>query len=278
MLKQRVLTALLLIPLVIGLIFYTSDRVFQGVLGLVLLLGAWEWAGISGLRAPAARVVYSLLLGAVLVALAWVLAQNDYQVMPGYLLGVLTFWLLATLWILMFAGARGAISRWRRIRYLLSGLLVLSGPFLALAVLHARPGNGPWHVFFVLILIWVADSGAYFAGRAWGRRKLAPHVSPGKSWEGVVGGLVGVLLAGALGGYLFGLAPGALPLFIGISVATAAISVLGDLFESLVKRESGIKDSGHILPGHGGIMDRIDSLTAAAPVYLFLLWITGLPV
>lgn len=277
MLKQRVLTALLLIPLVIGLIFYTSDRAFLITLAVVFTLGGWEWAGISGLVARPARLVYSLLILAVLAALAWALVQNAYQVMPGYLLGVLTFWLLATLWILMFRGAQAPITPWRRIRYLVSGLLVLSGPFLALAVLHARPDDGPWHVLFVLILIWVADSGAYFAGRAWGRRKLAPQVSPGKSWEGVLGGMTGVLLAGVIGGYLLGIQPGALPLFVGISVATACFSILGDLFESLVKRESGVKDSGHVLPGHGGIMDRIDSLTSAAPVYLFLLWITGIP-
>ncbi len=153
-----------------------------------------------------------------------------------------------------------------RIGNLVLGGLLLAGAWVAVVGLH-RASEGPALVLFLFVLIWLADSGAYFAGRAFGRHKLSPAVSPGKTWEGAAGGLAGALLAAlvlVLGGFA-----GALPLaaFVALSLLVALVSIGGDLWESRLKREAGVKDSGSLLPGHGGMLDRIDSLIAAAPVY-----------
>ncbi|MCB1760121.1 MAG: phosphatidate cytidylyltransferase, partial [Gammaproteobacteria bacterium] len=139
--------------------------------------------------------------------------------------------------------------------------------WISLLILHARYQDGPYLLLFLMILIWVADSCAYFAGRRWGRVKLAPLISPGKTREGVYGAMVGAAICGVL---LHQLRPqtGPLYLLVVLSVLVALISVIGDLFESVMKRQAGLKDSGALLPGHGGMLDRIDSLTAAAPLFL----------
>jgi phosphatidate cytidylyltransferase len=149
----------------------------------------------------------------------------------------------------------------------LVGLAVLVPPWLALVAVHGSGSLGPWLMLFLLVLIWTADSGAYFAGRRFGRRKLAVHVSPGKSIEGVLGALLlGGLFALACG-HALGYAGAALAAFVLLGIATVLVSVLGDLFESLIKRYRAVKDSGGLLPGHGGVLDRVDSLTAAAPFF-----------
>jgi len=146
-------------------------------------------------------------------------------------------------------------------------VMVLFPPWFSLLAIHRLPEDGPLLVLFIMVLIWVADTGAYFSGRRFGRVKLAPHISPGKTREGVYGALLGAVLCGLL---LYQLRPqtGALALLILFCLLLALVSVVGDLFESLLKRQAGLKDSGQLLPGHGGMLDRIDSLTAAAPVYL----------
>jgi phosphatidate cytidylyltransferase len=181
------------------------------------------------------------------------------------LLVALAFWIYAVQRLLRFAGDAGL--RDGRSASALSGLLVLVPTGVALVALHRSGEAGPGLVLLLLVLVWAADSGAYFAGKRWGRRKLAPTVSPGKTVEGVCGGLTLAMVAAISGWYV--LQPGTLALgpAIAISLATVVFSIVGDLYESMLKRQHSVKDSGTLLPGHGGMLDRIDSLTAASPVF-----------
>ena len=178
----------------------------------------------------------------------------DERVARGTFAAASLFWILvAPIWL-----ARGVSAR-QRVALATSGLLVLVPAALALVLL--RPGQ----VLQVLVLVWIADTAAYFVGRRWGRRKLAPSISPGKTWEGAWGGIAGAALYAMIGGtFLTGIA--SLPAYLAIAVVLAAISIVGDLFESAAKRQAEVKDSGTLLPGHGGVLDRIDSATAVLPV------------
>ncbi len=178
----------------------------------------------------------------------------------------LAWWVVASglVWYYQLHGGLGPGPKWLRG---LVGWLILVPPWVSLVSLHGRTGNGAYLVLTLLVLIWSADIAAFFAGRRWGRRRLASHVSPGKSWEGVIGGLLAVAAVAVVSGVLLELADAQLLLFLVLCLATALISILGDLTESAFKRQVGLKDSGRLLPGHGGVLDRIDSLTAAAPLF-----------
>jgi phosphatidate cytidylyltransferase len=274
-LRQRLLTALILIPLVVAGVLGLATGPLAGVFAAIILLAGWEWAALAGLSATPLRVAYLALLGLLLLAVAPLAIPASAAL---WLLGpVLGGWLLAAAWVLTYqrtAGTRPSAPGPWALR--LIGVAVLVPPWLALVALHGSGAHGPWLVLFLLVLIWTADSGAYFAGRRWGRRKLATQVSPGKSLEGVAGALLlGGLFALAAGAGL-GYAGPALAGFVLLGLVTVAVSVLGDLFESLVKRYGAVKDSGGLLPGHGGVLDRIDSLTAAAPLFAVgLAWLGG---
>jgi phosphatidate cytidylyltransferase len=177
------------------------------------------------------------------------------------------FWCLVITWLRRYAvnTLPFPVRTWA-----LAGLLTLIPAWVALMNLHSTPDYGPRYALFLLLLIWIADSGAYFVGRRWGRTKLAPRISPGKTWEGVVGALTVTLAVAGAGAVSLGVRRwGA---FILICVITVSFSVVGDLPESMLKRQYHTKDSGHLLPGHGGILDRVDSLTAAAPIFLLGLY------
>ncbi len=270
-LQSRVLTASFLAPIVILAVLALPPRGFALTLGMILLGGAWEWSALGGLTTPAARLGYVALMVAALIML-WFLPKAG--VAPLLLLVSLWWWLVAV-WLFRLRqiepGAGPAPGR------LLAGLLVLTGPWLAMTQLHGASSRGPALVLFLLILIWTADIAAYFAGRRWGSTKLAPVLSPGKTWAGVLGAGAGAALLGLALGYWLDFAPLATLGALLLCLATAFISVVGDLFESLLKRRQGVKDSGHLLPGHGGLLDRIDSLTAAAPFFVLgLIWL-GVP-
>jgi len=213
-----------------------------------------------------ARIAYAAAVGALLVAawLGWpaVLAEAG-RVQP--LLGAAcTGWAIALLWIMGYPASAGLWGA-RGTRAVM-GLVVLVPAWAALAWLRFLPG-GQWLILFMFALVASADIGAYFSGRRFGRRKLAAAVSPGKTVEGLVGGVIAASVLALVVGYSIsvqGMAPGE---WIGLGVATVLASVVGDLFESMVKRERGIKDSSSLLPGHGGLMDRLDSVSAAAPVF-----------
>lgn len=263
MLWQRVLTALLLVPLVVGGILFLDSAWFAGVLGAVILLGGYEMARLANLDQAAGLASYALALSVAM----WLLWQHLPAAVLYPVQTIMTaWWVLATL---LLVTRRRALLRvaGRRPAILLLGALVLLMAWLSLARLHASGPHGPHLVLFVFVLIWVADSGAYFAGRAFGQRKLSPFVSPGKTWAGVGGALLGAAASGLLL-YSTSFVPvPSLTALVALCLLVTAVSIGGDLWESRLKREAGVKDSGAILPGHGGMLDRIDSLLAAAPVF-----------
>lgn len=273
MLKQRLLTALFLIPLFIGIVFVLPSYLVASLFAIVVLQATWEWGRLINLPMRAERL---LLVSGVLNVLWFGYLLSASSIAVNLLLGVaVLWWCLAAWWIRQFE-AEHDIPYGRYLgRDVWAGMLTLVPAWLALVVLHANPALGPRYVVFLLVLIWVADSGAYFIGRRFGRHKLARLVSPGKTWEGAAGALLVSLLVAWIGVAALDVDDGVRLQFVVICIVTAMFSIVGDLFESLVKRRAGVKDSGTLLPGHGGVLDRIDSLTAAAPVFLFGLILTG---
>ncbi|MFZ7143210.1 phosphatidate cytidylyltransferase [Avibacterium avium] len=281
MLKQRVISAIILIAIVCAALFLFSPFYFALALGAVASLGIWEWTQFAQVKNKFWRIVVAGLAGAVLFL--WILSEANYlnagRVFEHYaepiLLSAVIWWIVALGLVVSYPNSA---KLWAKSVLLQAVFAIVTLVPFIVGVLRLRldgyvanPYHGLMLLFYVFILVWAADSGAYFAGRKFGKHKLAPKVSPGKTWQGVFGGLI---TAGVLAGIFMQVAPQDLfnvptvP-FIALSVATVAISVLGDLTESMFKRESGIKDSSNLIPGHGGILDRIDSLTAAVPFFAY---------
>lgn len=275
-LKTRIITALILAPIAIGGIFFLPPLGFALFTGAIITIGAWEWANMSGMTSQLARVVYAAVTAAVMYGLLNVSA-------------VAVLWLAVIWWFICFLMVRSypaGSERWGGLPVrAVMGLLVLVPAWVGLN--HLRTGsfqfgdvaNNLLVILFVFCVVWVADIGAYFAGRAFGKAKLAPRVSPGKSWAGVWGGLVAVAVFAIIVSQLASAPMDQTLMLVIASLATGLVSVLGDLLESMLKRFRGIKDSSQLLPGHGGIMDRIDSLTAAIPVFALIItqlgWLTA---
>ncbi len=263
-LRQRAVTALILAPLGIAAVIYLPSAGFALLLGLVCALGLREWSRLSGLASPLIGVIY-LALNALLMLWLW---RQGFALLRDVSTVGAVFWCLAPLWLMYYGfAARPALAT--SIFKHLIGVLVIVPAWCAGALLHADPDRGALWVLFVVVLIWCADVFAYFSGRRFGGRKLAPRISPGKTWAGVYGGLLGAALYASICGWLFGIRGQLLLAFVALSMVTVAISIAGDLFESLMKRHSGMKDSGQLFPGHGGALDRFDSLFAALPVFVF---------
>jgi len=266
-LRARLITSAWLIPTVVGAVLLLPTAAFAVFVGLILLFAAWEWGALAGLQGGVARAVGVASL-AVLLSLLWF--QHTH---PAWVL------LPAVAWWLGFAAALPRLHphpaatgvEW----LLLSlGLLVLTGPWVATVYLHGSFAQGPLLVLGLTALISLADTAAYFVGGRFGRRKLAPRLSPGKTWVGLFAALTAAGLALLIAGLVLGLSAGATVALTLLGVVTVALSVVGDLFESWLKRRRGRKDSGTLLPGHGGVLDRIDSMTAAAPVFVLgLIWL-----
>ena len=254
------ITALIAAPLVVAALFALPALPFAVAFALLTALGAHEWARLAGIERIAAQAVY-LALFLVLVVGLWVVPAAREPA----LIVCCALWVLAALVVVGYPRS----AQWLpQPVLLLLGLTMLAGAWLALITIREARG-GPWLVIWLFVLVWGADVGAYFAGRRFGRRKLAVAVSPGKTWEGALGGVALAWLACAL---LLRLPPLAaldwrLSTASGAIVALCAISIVGDLFESVLKRIRGVKDSGRLLPGHGGVLDRIDSLLAALPFF-----------
>jgi phosphatidate cytidylyltransferase len=258
-LKERIVTALVLVAVLLGVMLGLPPQATVWLLTVLVLLGAWEWAGFirapsSGKTAVPVRVGFVLVIG-LLLLVGWCCVLETAWMRPIMMVAV-AWWFIAFLWILV------APERVHPATAALAGILALVPCWLALVYFatHTTPHAG-W-VLFTLALVWAADTGAYFAGRFFGKVPLAPRVSPKKTWEGVIGGLLVSGAVAAVGGSWLGVS--GFP-FISLCVAVAAISVVGDLTESMLKRAAGLKDSGSLFPGHGGVLDRIDSVTAAAP-------------
>jgi phosphatidate cytidylyltransferase len=262
MLRQRVITALVLGPLVILVVLAVPHTITAAILSLLVVAGAWEWSAFPGFAQSTTRLAYVAFIAVCLVATWYAGIDNGRSDLMLY--GALAWWVLALLWIAF------APSNVTRATAMIAGLFVLVPAWLALVRLHAE---GPQLLLFLLLLVVAADIGAYFAGRAFGKHKLAPKVSPGKTWEGVAGGLVAALIMAAVGVWWFDMST--VPFMI-LCLVVAIASVIGDLTESLFKRHAGLKDSGSLLPGHGGVLDRVDSVTAAAPVFIIGLERLGL--
>ncbi|MDR3159040.1 MAG: phosphatidate cytidylyltransferase [Zoogloeaceae bacterium] len=263
MLKQRILTAAALLLGLLAAIFYLPPPYWAGLMALVAAVAAWEWGGLAGLKMPG-RLVFGglqLLLCGLLMHTG--VPLDDFGsggVMPLLLCAAALFWcLIVPSWL------------WRRWRLNQSawgrGLLLFLGIGLILATWVAFVGLRALHpglLLWTLGIAWVSDISAYFAGRGFGGRKLAPEISPGKTWAGVYGALAGVLLYGLLSLVMYDAPWGYAILLLPLLLLTI-LGILGDLFESLLKRQAGIKDSGNLLPGHGGVLDRVDSLLAVLP-------------
>lgn len=273
MLKQRVITACILALLLISAIVLLPPAGFHLCMGLVLCLAAWEWSRLAGVQALAWRLLYVL----VFVPMLYFSADIGGPLRERILLASVLWWLLALGWVLCYPRYR---TGWYRPAVLLpAGLPLLLPGWLSLLYLRELSDYISYILLF-LCLVAAADIGAYFGGRRFGRHKLAPAVSPNKTWEGVVGGQLAaclVLWLFLIGATLQGLALNAnqvIEATLG-TILLAACSVVGDLYESMVKRAGNLKDSGSVLPGHGGILDRIDSMTAALPVFVLVMLNSG---
>ncbi len=262
MLKQRIITAVFLVALFIGVLFYLPAVYVPIALAVIVALAAWEWGGLMRLD-QVARWLYA----SILLLFCWQILIGAPDLADAIFGISALFWLLvAPLWFRF----KWALSGNDAFGYVLGALVILP-MWLAMIVLFRV---GPMLLLAVMAIVWVADISAYFAGRRFGRHKLAPSISPGKTWEGVAGAAAGVML---YGGVLLNFSPlgdhwsvGPLAT-IGVLVVLTAVSVAGDLFESLLKRQAGIKDSSQLLPGHGGVLDRVDSLTSTLPLAALLL-------
>ena len=265
MLKSRVITALIIAPSAIAAIFMLPLAWFALVFGVVGGLGAYEFGGLVGLQRTAHRVAF-VAVYTLLALLSWWFKE---LMSLGLWLGAL-IWVLAVLSVITYPGnARIVEHRWLMG---VAGLVICWAAWSALVVIRSAPDGSLW-VLWLFLLVWGADVGAYFVGKRFGRTKLAPLVSPGKTWEGIWGGLIIASIACAMvllfmGRFNFG--------WVLIMLVLIAVSVFGDLFESVVKRVRGVKDSGNLLPGHGGVLDRIDSVIAVLPFFALILIYSGL--
>ena len=266
MLKTRVLTAIALLPLVLGMLFLASAAAWMAFAAAIALVSCWEWSRLCGFG-PVARRVFLVASAAIGAALAAAYLRGPESVFAN--LAQASFVASAYFWVF-------AVPAWLALRLRpepwasgLAGWFVLWPMWAALVVLREA---SPWILLACAALVWVADIAAYFAGRRFGRRKLAPAISPGKTWEGVYGALAAVAAyALALApyardaGYGGSVAAGPTVAWVVLALALTGLSICGDLLESLLKRHAGVKDSGRLLPGHGGILDRTDALLAAMP-------------
>jgi phosphatidate cytidylyltransferase len=261
MFRVRLITALILIAAFLGALFLLPEVYWAALMLAVACVGAWEWSALAGFTLPARRayVALTLLAGICLLPLPWpataLVWQQQIQLWTIFAAAV--FWLLlAPVWLLkQYAPNNAAVMA-------CAGWLVLMPTWLALDDLRRV---SPLLVLALMATVWIADSAAYFAGKRFGRHKLAPQISPGKTWEGVLGALAAVTLYGAVLCRMFHLSWWTL---VGLWALTM-LSIVGDLFESLLKRHAGVKDSGALLPGHGGVLDRIDGLTSTLPLAAF---------
>jgi phosphatidate cytidylyltransferase len=260
MLYQRILTAIPLIAFVFWIIFFQSTAVFFYFLLFVVLISGFEWAKLSGVNSYSLRILFALIITSVTWAIPQYLA--DYIL---WLIYISALWWFSIGYYLKFAKPKAANAELKADKLFIA-FVVLPAAAFAMQKIHAMNQGADW-LFYALVLVWVADTGAYFSGKKFGKNKLAPHISPGKTKEGLLGAVIATSLYTLVASFYFELNTERSALLVLLSVILTFISVSGDLYFSFLKREAGVKDSGNILPGHGGILDRIDSVLAAMPVF-----------
>ncbi|MEH0672056.1 phosphatidate cytidylyltransferase [Vibrio owensii] len=278
--KQRIITALILAPLVILGIFKLPLIGFIIALTAITLLGFWEWTQFTESNSRIAALVPAVVVtGLSFLFISPDAASLNQLATPHYTVLALGFawWIIASGMAITYPKTTNLWQNSKALRHVFGFLTLI--PFLwSVIILRASnisvdPYHGAKLVLYVCFLVWAADSGAYFAGKSMGKRKMAPHVSPNKTIEGLIGGIIAALIVGWLFAGWFDIQFTSPIHMVIITLITVVISVLGDLVESMFKRVSGIKDSSNIIPGHGGILDRIDSLTAAFPVFALLYYV-----
>ena len=269
--NQRAITALLVTPVAVALILLLPTAVFAAIIGVLCLIALWEWTRMSGLRN---RVLRSGLLGIALLAFVtlWI-----YRGSLGWwiVIGVgCAWWFLALWWLKHFTFA-AAPTRENAAIKLAAGCAAIFPAWAALMQMHGGAEHGHAWALFVLALGWAADTFAYLAGRRWGKKKLAPNLSPGKTMEGAYGALAGCAVVALIGGWLLGVRGMVLVPLVVLALLSVMFSIAGDLFESMIKRHAGVKDSGTLFPGHGGVFDRLDSAFAALPIFVLGKFLLG---
>ncbi len=251
MLVTRIKTAVISLIVLGVVLFVVPAVVTRLVIAAVILIGAWEWSGFLGLAGNSARGVYVAVIAALMAVMIFIVPEQF-----GLLFQIACiWWFVAFIWTFFFPTRIPAVIRW------LAGVLVLVPLFVALLSLYSL---APQFLVFVLVIVWAADMGAFFAGKLFGRVKLAPGISPGKTWEGVFGGLALVAILTLTWAHY---AQANIAVLLPFCLAVGALSVVGDLTVSMFKRTAGVKDSGKLFPGHGGVLDRVDSVAAAAPLF-----------
>jgi phosphatidate cytidylyltransferase len=265
MLKTRIITSIILLPLFLAALFLLPPLFWSLLMLAMVAIGAWEWGGMIKLKRVARQtfVAGTVVIGiAIILPISFEIALLQKQVVLFSILIAALFWaLLVPIWLSIYRPINSNFIN------ILIGWLILLATWLSLVII---PLKNPLVLVGIMLTVWIADSAAYFAGKRFGRRKLAPTISPGKTWEGVAGAFLAVSLYGLILCQMYHLDMILIP---GLLVLTA-LSVIGDLFESLIKRQAGVKDSGRILPGHGGVLDRIDGLTATLPLAAVFVYLT----
>jgi len=269
MTRTRLLAALFMTPLAIAAVLLLGTPWLVALTAVIFLAGLWEWFRLAEIDDTLHRSVLLVANLAMMVAIVWASRSS-----PGFsfvlfqlasVVGV-AWWLLAMLWLKHYEFASDHDTHARMFK-LAAGTLAVIPAWCALALIHGSQPNGHRWLLLALMVIWAADSGAYFAGRHFGKHKLSPRISPNKTVEGFIGGMVASILIALIGAPIAGASVAQLPAVALVVVVTVGFSVVGDLYESLLKRHVGAKDSGDLIPGHGGILDRIDSVLAALPVF-----------
>jgi len=265
-LRDRVVSAAVMLVVFVVVNFFLPESLFRLCLSLLTAVAGWEWSRLSGVRDE----LQQLLAGAVLFVLSLLLWRTPFlQLAPAVALLSVLFWTAAAFVFVLKPERQLARDRvdWPA---LVSGAVLLLACFSFVDLLHNR-GNGgsPWLLLYALSIVWVMDTGAYFSGKRYGKHKLAPAISPGKTWEGVIGGVTSAAILALLTLWFSSFAANYALVFVAGTLLAAAASVLGDLYESRLKRSAGMKDSSQLIKGHGGVLDRIDGVIAAVPVFGF---------
>jgi phosphatidate cytidylyltransferase len=255
-LMQRVITAVVLLAVMLIVFFILPRPAALGVLGAFIIVAAWEWSGFLTLDTFFRRAAYVVLIVVFMIM--------SIRIFPKWMSLLPLLWVGLVWWICAFVLVLRYPIKIRRDLGAVCGVLVIIPAWAAIVALLEAGEDGPKYVLLVLSIVWAADIGAYFFGRRLGRTKLAPSLSPGKTWEGVIGGLFAATAAALAGAWWLNLPAVTL---VPVALSVAAISIVGDLTVSMFKRNAGLKDSGNLFPGHGGVLDRVDSVTAAVPLF-----------